>query len=81
MSHDAQSEIDAGERFAFGKNWEAFLSVMTPQRIELAIGALREMLQVESLAGKSFLDIGSGSGLSSLSAWRLGADVRSFDFD
>lgn len=81
MTHDAQSEIDAGERFAFGKNWEAFLSVMNPQRIEQAISALREMLQVESLTGKSFLDIGSGSGLSSLCAWKLGADVRSFDFD
>ena len=81
MTSNAQAEIDAGQRFAFGKNWQAFLSVLTPQRIEAAMLALREMLQVESLTGKTFLDIGSGSGLSSLAAWKLGANVSSFDFD
>jgi len=39
------------------------------------------MLEVESLSGKTFLDIGSGSGLFSLAARRLGARVHSFDFD
>jgi 2-polyprenyl-6-hydroxyphenyl methylase/3-demethylubiquinone-9 3-methyltransferase len=40
------------------------------------------MLQIETLAGKSFLDIGSGSGLFSLAAMRLGASrVHSFDYD
>ncbi len=81
MTSDIQAEIDAGQRFAFGKNWQAFLSVLSPQRIETATLALREMLQVESLSGKTFLDIGSGSGLSSLAAWQLGASVASFDFD
>jgi SAM-dependent methyltransferase len=36
---------------------------------------------LENLSGKSFLDIGSGSGLSSLAAHYLGATVHSFDFD
>src|SRR5215210_846240 len=39
------------------------------------------MLEVESLEGQSFLDIGSGSGLFSLAARRLGASVHSLDYD
>ncbi len=39
------------------------------------------MLEAETLVGKTFLDIGSGSGLFSLAARRLGAKVYSFDFD
>ena len=39
------------------------------------------MLEIDGLKGKTFLDIGSGSGLFSLAARRLGASVHSFDFD
>jgi 2-polyprenyl-6-hydroxyphenyl methylase/3-demethylubiquinone-9 3-methyltransferase len=39
------------------------------------------MLELDSLEGKRFLDAGSGSGLFSLAARRLGATVYSFDFD
>ena len=78
---DAQQEIDAGERFAFGANWAAFLSLMSQDRIETAQQAITQLLGTESLTGKSFLDIGSGSGLSSLAVHQLGARVTSFDFD
>jgi 2-polyprenyl-3-methyl-5-hydroxy-6-metoxy-1,4-benzoquinol methylase len=74
-------EIEAGERFEFGANWTRFLRLLDDDRIQAAEASLRQMLKVESLAGRRFLDAGSGSGLFSLAARRLGASVVSFDFD
>lgn len=74
-------EVNHGERFEFGKNWSNFLGLLNDERISQAEESLRSMLEVEDLHGKTFLDIGSGSGLFSLAAKRLGAEVLSFDFD
>lgn len=74
-------QIDKGDRFEFGKNWEQFLLILNEERIKLAEDSLLRMLEFNSLEGKTFLDIGSGSGLFSLAAKRLGAKVHSFDFD
>ncbi len=76
-----EQELASGERFAFGDNWARFLKVLDDQRIEEAVASLKTMLEVEDLNGKTFLDIGSGSGLFSLAARRLGASVVSFDYD
>jgi len=75
------AEIARGERFQFGQNWSQFLPAIDEERIQQAETSLKQMLEVESLDGKTFLDIGSGSGLFSLAARRLGARVHSFDFD
>lgn len=75
-----QNEID-GQRFEFGENWWQFLKNLDESRILEAENSLKQMLGVTSLKGFSFLDAGSGSGLFSLAAKRLGARVRSFDYD
>ncbi|MCX7591030.1 MAG: class I SAM-dependent methyltransferase [Kiritimatiellae bacterium] len=69
------------KRFPFGRNWKSFLKKLGPSSIEAAEKSLCEMLDMDKLTGKKFLDIGSGSGLFSLAARRLGAKVTSFDFD
>jgi len=82
---DAGQDPGVGEsttRFAFGKNWQHFLKYLDEERIVEAEKSLCSMLEVNDLRGKSFLDVGCGSGLFSLAAMRLGADrVHSFDFD
>jgi len=67
--------------FEFGENWQAFLKTLGARRIEQAQKSLQTMLGFEQLSGKTFLDVGSGSGLFSLVARQLGARVRSFDCD
>jgi 2-polyprenyl-3-methyl-5-hydroxy-6-metoxy-1,4-benzoquinol methylase len=75
------AEMARGDRFAFGENWRQFLKLLTPERVSAAESSLCGMLEVHNLHGKTFLDIGSGSGLFSLAARRLGARVHSFDYD
>ncbi len=68
-------------RFGFGNNWKNYIKNINDKNINDTINSLSTMLEVDSLEKKEFIDIGSGSGIFSLAARRLGAKVTSFDYD
>jgi 2-polyprenyl-3-methyl-5-hydroxy-6-metoxy-1,4-benzoquinol methylase len=77
-----KDSIEKELRFEFGENWSRFINHLTEEQIVEAENSLKTMLKVKSLEGRSFLDLGSGSGLFSLVAMRLGANmVHSMDYD
>jgi len=68
------------ERFAFGKNWSKFSERLRNEDYLKARESLEKL--IPDLEGKTFLDVGSGSGLFSIAASALGAKkVRGFDVD
>jgi SAM-dependent methyltransferase len=69
--------------FDFGSNWKAFSAErMDADRVEAASASLDELIGPGRLVGKSFLDVGCGSGLFSIAAARNGArSVHGFDLN
>jgi cyclopropane fatty-acyl-phospholipid synthase-like methyltransferase len=75
------SLTDRKSHFEFGENWESYAATINGARIESAIQGLKKLFPA-GLAGKTFLDVGSGSGLHSLAALSLGAvSVLATDLD
>jgi 2-polyprenyl-6-hydroxyphenyl methylase/3-demethylubiquinone-9 3-methyltransferase len=69
-------------RFRFGENWLDFSELINDTKIRESEARLASLVGVEPLKGKTFLDIGSGSGLHSLAALRLGVErVLAVDLD
>jgi SAM-dependent methyltransferase len=76
------SLLDLDSHFAFGDNWCAFADLITEEHISTAVASMERLLPRGQLAGRKMLDIGCGSGLSMLSALRLGAaHVEGVDID
>jgi SAM-dependent methyltransferase len=68
-------------RFDFGRNWEAFSAAkLDARRLHDAARSLRELIGAENIEGRTFLDVGCGSGLFSIAAAQCGA-VRVVGFD
>ncbi|MBI3502826.1 MAG: methyltransferase domain-containing protein [Bacteroidetes bacterium] len=78
----ASEEIQQGKRFSFGKNWSEFLQIVNEERVNESLSSLQKLLMLENLKDKTFLDVGSGNGLFSLAAKKLGSSfIHSFDYD
>lgn len=68
--------------FEFGKNWASFSRQLDEKRIKEAMRSLESLFGEGALKGRSFLDVGCGSGLFSIAAARLGAgSVLGLDID
>jgi 2-polyprenyl-6-hydroxyphenyl methylase/3-demethylubiquinone-9 3-methyltransferase len=68
--------------FSFGRNWREFVEEVTEDDVTRAMDDIRTWLGHNGVQGKRVIDVGSGSGIHSLSFQRLGAEsVRSFDYD
>jgi 2-polyprenyl-3-methyl-5-hydroxy-6-metoxy-1,4-benzoquinol methylase len=80
-SEEFDQGVEQGTRFEFGKNWKRFLDTVDEPNFKQAVDALQTVLRINDFRGLCILDAGSGSGLFSLAAYRLGANVTSFDYD
>ncbi len=67
--------------FKFGENWASFSRQLDEDCINTARQSLISLFGENELKGKSFLDIGCGSGLFSIAAAQLGAVVTGIDID
>jgi 2-polyprenyl-3-methyl-5-hydroxy-6-metoxy-1,4-benzoquinol methylase len=68
-----QELLELDSHFSFGENWSQYSEKIDEARIVEAEKSLIRLVGRENIEGKTFLDIGCGSGLFSLAAVRLGA--------
>jgi SAM-dependent methyltransferase len=76
----ANEPVRPSTHFDFGRNWAEYSHLIDERAVARAKSGL-DKLGLRDLAGKTFLDIGSGSGIHSLAAARSGAIVSAIDVD
>lgn len=68
--------------FSFGQNWKDYLQTVSEEEVNSATQDIQQWLGRDAAAGKTIIDIGSGSGIHSLAFYLLGArEIHSFDVD
>ncbi|MBI3668690.1 MAG: class I SAM-dependent methyltransferase [Acidobacteria bacterium] len=67
-----QNLLELETHFSFGENWAQYARKIDERRIEEAEKSLVRLVGREAIQGRTFLDIGCGSGLFSVAALRLG---------
>lgn len=68
--------------FSFGRNWYSFVESMPDSAIESAQEDIIDWVGESGVRGRSVIDVGCGSGLSSACLFAMGAStLQSFDLD
>src|SRR5690349_2163447 len=68
--------------FSFGENWKDYLSTIDERALELASKDIEEWIGTPRIRTKRVIDVGSGSGLSSLCFYNASpSELVSFDYD
>lgn len=69
--------------FSFGKNWKKYIKyAYNKEKLSQAENSIKGFIGLDNFNGLTFLDIGCGSGIFSLVAYRMGASkVVSIDLD
>jgi 2-polyprenyl-6-hydroxyphenyl methylase/3-demethylubiquinone-9 3-methyltransferase len=80
--HESEDPRDVSSHFRFGRNWRDYAKHIDSGKIAQAEKGMARLFGSVGLAEKRLLDIGSGSGLHSVAALRLGcAHVVATDID
>ena len=80
MSPDSLENVET--HFSFGENWASYAALITESQIEEAKNGLLKLIPAAEFDGRTFIDIGCGSGLHALAAARLGVSrVLAVDID